>query len=781
MKNETYVLKLDASYKVKHENYDSFKTSFFRDVYNQAACLVRDIVNSREEVNYDYNIQNDYTEPTSNTIAFMGKRGSGKTSAMLSFCDFLKNIKSIRQSGDMCKSLLEIRDNVSFTVLNCIDATLLDNSRELVGAILGNMLVAIKEKERADSENGKSKSIEIRKLKERLGEIYRSLILTMNKEDDIAPGEILEQLSRSWNQQQAFREAVRKFNTYMVSNREKAEKNFLVIPIDDVDMNLENGYQLLEVIRKYLMGSNVIVLLAADSAVLNSLCIKHYKKEMPKKTKKREIGKLATEYLEKILPTGRKLYMPNLQSDMSFGEKNILIEREDGIKEPIKKMIIESIWECTCIILDKGGNESHWLQPDSLRKLSNYYNEIYYLKDHNQGMMKEKVLTQNIKWLYDDIINRHLSEKLLGSNDAWEYERIVEMNNTFQNTVKEHKLEKLMYELDQATFLTANPTTFMNQNRGNSYGCVIAELYRDLKRGEDDLASLMAMILSLYMRKRIAALEFLDEDKEDTLQNIEDFTKGDYWGDYDYDILVKGQPGTFDRYGNIRNSVGVIESEIRIFESPLEGWDELDYILLAIQFDFKKLEDKIKGTFRFGNFINVIFHYEERMKEIIEIYDQSMLPKKNKVLIKKAGLDLVEQFENWENRKQTRRVVPFDSVEWMLSLYDMLYGENGIFVNNMIFRNYSGKYERAMNAIQSNLRGYDSYFQNVKEKNMSTKQENMPEFKRNYEDVFSDCPFIKAMRDEGRLRRVIDMYSGIIVSMLRAEAKRNRIITTQDD
>lgn len=55
--------------------------SFFRNVYNQAleqvAMIVRQNVNSKN--NHDI----------LNIIAFTGRRGTGKTSAMLSFADFL--------------------------------------------------------------------------------------------------------------------------------------------------------------------------------------------------------------------------------------------------------------------------------------------------------------------------------------------------------------------------------------------------------------------------------------------------------------------------------------------------------------------------------------------------------------------------------------------------------------------------------------------------------------------------------------------------------------------
>ena len=49
-------------------------------------------------------------------------------------------------------------------------------------------------------------------------------------------------------------------------------KHYLVIPIDDLDMNIKNGYEQLEQIRKYLMIPKVIVLISANYDQLEKIC-----------------------------------------------------------------------------------------------------------------------------------------------------------------------------------------------------------------------------------------------------------------------------------------------------------------------------------------------------------------------------------------------------------------------------------------------------------------------------------------------------------------------------
>lgn len=755
---KTVVIKLDASYKVKHEKYDVFQNSFFKEVYDQASQSVKEIIEAELE-DYTDKAQN-YTEPISNILAFIGKRGSGKTSAMLSFCDFLRDFKYLRQgdTDNRCNELLKMNDKVSFTVLDSMDATLIEKPKELIGAILGKMLVKIKEKEAKEAECGTPKDGEIRKLKKRLGDIYCSLTQDVNGKSDDTPSEVLEQLSRSWNQQQAFRKAVLQFNEYMVENKSKACRNYLVIPIDDVDMNLCDGYYLLEAIRKYLMSSNVIVLLAIDYQQLNLLCMNSYMNlldnvkdiDMPQvESTEEHVRQLAAEYIEKMIPTGRRIYMPGLYQEKNLAGRRVLVKcRDKEIVYPIRELILYNMWEHSGIILSKN-SVIHWLQPDSLRKLSNYVNAFRYLDNFGSGQSNIKeVLTKNINWFYEDLVNRYIKERYKVNNEKKNARQNL---NLFLEAVPEEKIETLIAvfrDLDYADPRYSESLEVVN----NSYGAAVGRLYRILVSGNfETTVHEISLALSLYMRKLVFELENGDEEhREDRRKNISLFSKDEFWGDYDIFYI---QNKTLARYEYVK--------EMRLSEFlPLEdsSFEAEDLILLSMQLGlYKTKEGNYRGIFRFGNFVDAVFDYETRITKIVEMLVKGNVSKEKAEELEKAKESMIQEFRQWETKFGTRRIIPFDSVEFMFDVWDSLYGEDGAFAGIKAAKDYQEMHSGALKKIGDLLGEYDEYYQDIR-KEYEQKIDILPDLKRKYKEVYENCPFIKYMFEDEREKRVIERY-----------------------
>lgn len=730
------VLKLNASYKVKHEKFADFPNSYFTDVYNQAAQIVKEIIDTGKD-DFDSEGHNGYTEPISNVVTFNGKRGSGKTSAMLSFCDFLKNFEKYRDEEKIsaCRELLQ--QKVSFTVLDCIDATLITRSEDLIGAILGKMLVAIKEKEAKDLQSGNPQNIEIRKLKSRLGAIYSSLTLLDGRKEEAAPGEVLEQLSRSWNQQEAFREAVKKFNKYMTDYKERKVTNYLVVTIDDVDMNISNCYGLLEVVRKYLMAPNVIVLLAADYHQLGELCKKVYLDSLAKVNV--QIEELALEYLEKLIPTGRRIYMPELYQEKMLYGKRIVIENERGNHLSIKEAILYQVWEHTGLLLDINAEVNHWLLPRSLRKLSNLINSMRSLSDYGNGIDKNEIFTGNICWFYDDLMSRYLKE-----NDD---DTIVSIIDNFNNNIFKSKIPELIHSLENETFVVElNNSVFA----GTSYGTLLCQLYLIWKSHEEPtIVQVVSFAVSLYLRTYIFAIENGDFNQEEKYELKADFlkiTKGEFWGEIDqYSVDKAGKAARL-----------ILSKEKTADELIVsEELSEYGLLILAIQLSLSETaEGKLTGSLQFGNFVNIMFDYENKVQNIAELLKTQECFLSRSRRIQKACDEFIEKCKEWENTYGTTRVIPFDSVEFMIDLYNKFYGAKGVFVNlsaRTSAQEYGALYVQAINETERLLRGYDEYYKNAKEKYSKIMDSDLPvELRNSYGDIYANCPFIKYIKEMSR-------------------------------
>lgn len=85
--------KLELTYvnKIKFERREEFDESLFADAYNKSARLVRRIVEENEGLYNNYTeefLEYCTDEQINNIVAFLGGRGMGKSSAMLSFALF---------------------------------------------------------------------------------------------------------------------------------------------------------------------------------------------------------------------------------------------------------------------------------------------------------------------------------------------------------------------------------------------------------------------------------------------------------------------------------------------------------------------------------------------------------------------------------------------------------------------------------------------------------------------------------------------------------------------
>lgn len=101
------------------------------------------------------------------------------------------------------------------------------------------------------------------------------------------------------------------------------ENSYLVIPIDDADLNIGRVYSMLEDIRKYLQLPRIIILTATNITQLESIVEQHFLEEYGTALKHPhsmvDIAKchhIAESYLEKILPGSRRLYLPSLYDEV---------------------------------------------------------------------------------------------------------------------------------------------------------------------------------------------------------------------------------------------------------------------------------------------------------------------------------------------------------------------------------------------------------------------------------------------------------------------------------
>lgn len=157
---------------IHKENSKIFENSFFKDVYSQAREAIVIIDESNKKKNKDIDEKGDFEQElydVQNVIAFTGRRGTGKTSAMLTFVDNLAMGK-IDFAADTLK-------NTRFYPIPYIDASMLEKNEDIFEIVLSKMLLEINKISTLAGNRGSTQNeIFINEIKEDIVKVYNKYV-----------------------------------------------------------------------------------------------------------------------------------------------------------------------------------------------------------------------------------------------------------------------------------------------------------------------------------------------------------------------------------------------------------------------------------------------------------------------------------------------------------------------------------------------------------------------------------------------------------------------------
>ena len=311
--------------RIKCEKYTDFNDSVFKTVYEDAVSLTKKIISANQyyKEHSDSEIEKFCNEDHIATIiSFLGDRGVGKSSAMLSYAHYLDcyNRKTMNDA-DMFLGKKE----VDFCVFPKIDVTMLTHEEGLFDVVLAKMWDKFFEKVEKGERREPSQE-NVRKKFEDVKKSYNRWSVTQ-KESGVSQLAELHGLSQSLNLREDFSKLVTEFSKY--TGKEKDSENYLVFAIDDLDMVIESAYMRLEELRLLLTIPKVIVLITADmnQLILNIQNIwKMRLRRLPEvkgdwdcptgvrleESMYENIARdYAVKYLAKVLPQNMRIFLPN--------------------------------------------------------------------------------------------------------------------------------------------------------------------------------------------------------------------------------------------------------------------------------------------------------------------------------------------------------------------------------------------------------------------------------------------------------------------------------------
>lgn len=417
---KTLIIDLSEEYKIKIEKPSELKDSFFKDIYKKAAGAVTDIITQTEKkidgVKDPFlNEQQDYN----NIIAFCGERGTGKSSAMISFAQSLLKIDT-KEATEFYGNEQEITKR-RYETLKVIDPSLFEEDENIFEVILAQLFssfeTVLKGKEKDNDIDQK------RKLLEQFEKVYENL-QTIKKNGQKYDGEALETLSKlacGANLRENFKELVNRYLKFITKDDEEKKNIYLLVPIDDFDLNVNAVADMAEQIRKYLMIPTVIVLMAANIDLLKEAKEKSLRDSLNgnnyKENKNHDWREATQKYLLKFIPLERRIYLEELHisnvKKIKLVVKNSLT-KQTFIEEKysIEKSLFSLLFKKTGIIFLNEKEKIHHFFPKTLREVCSLVSTLSSFPEDNRNVslslfssyFKNSWINENLTSEYRNII-----------------------------------------------------------------------------------------------------------------------------------------------------------------------------------------------------------------------------------------------------------------------------------------------------------------------------------------------------------------------------------------
>ncbi len=374
-------------YGVLVEKPEEIQNSMFCDIYAGAVDNVYDIMQGQGSTKNEL-----FFNPC---IAFVGNRGTGKSSAMSSFAHFLEN--SIEKNCKWIKneSVKRRISQAEFVALNAIDTANMCKTETIIADVASEMYRRYKEIDKDLSVEKKRDFIE--KLK-----TAGDAAILRNADERIKKGDqLLAETDKIVHIKDLFEKAVKSFLSLYKGNT-ALEDRYLIIQLDDLDMNTTNAFAIMEEIRNILCIKNVIVLISVDIEQLKTVLKINFAQSLQTqsfdcRTESKKANKIAKDlsykYVEKVLPLARRHYMLEFTIDQldKFQSKNFLgdddknwgkLKLSGGEQTPaIMDAVLHLIWRKTMMIPMRNSHKDYALIPRNLRSLCNFIVFLRNMKD----------------------------------------------------------------------------------------------------------------------------------------------------------------------------------------------------------------------------------------------------------------------------------------------------------------------------------------------------------------------------------------------------------------
>lgn len=548
MQEETKYIEFRIGDETKHVveelTDESIKTSLFSEQYTKALSALDNMAKFAIPHKEADNVPN-------NILSFIGDRGAGKTSCMMSFAKLLE--KGL-PSG--LASLYPQAARRSYHCLERIDPSFFDASHNVIELFLAGLYNAFDERRKQNIGKSDSEKTKQEKVVLELFVQAQTMMSEMTKTegDRYDALDNLQNLSAGIRLWSVIDKLVKAFFDYF----EKSQ-GMLVLPIDDIDLNSAMAAEMMEQIRKFLIHNNIIILFAVkiDQLELSKRLslTKEYDVMLQRGLLKNTnvIGEMAEAYITKLLPHQQRIYMPD-GTAYFHRPVNVVSKNDNGqdVKDTyssVRQMILELIYQKTRYLFYNSIDKTSYIVPSNLRELRFLVGLLYNMKDYwhddnKDGEFYNKLLFR--KYLYENWVVNNLDETMQASvREIIETQDNAQVNARVLAAIKRHFLVG-------KDFTESHPEAeyifdITNVNYNISVGDVL-DIVDLLEESERDTLKLkfLFLIRSFYSMRLYQAYDDMIPDTEQVNDGegkkkvVEAFTRLSDMHLSEYDKLVAG-------------------------------------------------------------------------------------------------------------------------------------------------------------------------------------------------------------------------------------------------
>ena len=394
------------------EDYASRKSSIFAAQYKKALQVIDAYIEAKEDDNGQ-----TLQESRNNIIAFMGDRGTGKTSCMMSVLNMLE--EHLRERGK----------NKTIASVEVVDPSFFDENTNIIYLVVGKMFAAFKESIDKNNEETARVYDLMTAFQDVLSQISMMGKSPLNENDtDIHQ---LKNLLVTVNLKKSLKKLVDCYLTFF-------GKDFLVIPVDDIDNNTDQAYMMMEQIRKYLILPNVIILISFKLEQISNVAELYFTKLYGPLLSKNENAlneaDMAQKYLLKLFPLEHRIALPDLKTMM---DKELEVywgrEKKDAFLSgsSMRYTMTALIFRMTRYLFYHATGETSQIVPTNLREYRNLLSLLCNMEDYRKS--KEEYNKQQFRdYFFGEWVEKHLNEegqgiakKLTENTEAGQFNKLV--------------------------------------------------------------------------------------------------------------------------------------------------------------------------------------------------------------------------------------------------------------------------------------------------------------------------------------------------------------------